>query len=73
MTVFPDGDIDISRCTELQGILWSLTPKMRGKMDTESIYAYYESGAKYIDISQMSAEEREIFDHVVAKYGPLLS
>ena len=72
MTVFSDGDIDISRCTELQGVLWSLTPKMREKMDAESIYRYYESGAKYIDASQMSAEEREVFDHVVAKFGPFL-
>lgn len=72
MTVYPDGDIDISKCTELQSVLWSVSPKMRCKMDAKSIYAYYESEAKHIDVSQMSVEEREIFDHVVAKYGPLL-
>lgn len=73
MIIFPDGDIDISRCGELQDVLWSVTPEMRKKMDPKSIHAYYETGSKYIDISKMTIEEHEVFDNVIEKYGPLLA
>lgn len=73
MIILPDGHIDISRCGELQTLLWMITPKNRQAMEPLLVHRHYETGRRHIDMAGMSEEEKEVLDHVVALYGPLLS
>lgn len=72
LVLLPGGEINISRCTELQNVLWDVTPGRRAHMRSDMIHLRYEDGMKYIDKDAMSEEEKEVLAYVIEKHGLLL-
>lgn len=64
-----DGMINIQGCTELQKVLWSISPAFRKEMPPLEILSHYEAGMPFIREDDMSPEERAIFTYVVEKYS----